>query len=259
MNMVQEIQFLTSDETLQKIVRANNLVRDFDVVDEAAAVVKLRGMLNLVEAPDGGSIDIEVHGDNFTQGYLLTQHLAEAQEGDRPNFEKIVQALAADPDKKVLSAVLEKQQAIQEQIRVNLINALNQNSSNEPGKISESNGQPAQSTVDALAALERAQRAYDQQTEVLSYVRLTVAKATSNNTPAPHAPSNSALDSSRNPDTPEATPAASANQNPHAAKAPHVFAGSSPQPPFLPALLVSVALNLLFAGLYAWKRLRKKH
>lgn len=125
MNMVQEIQFLTSDETLQKIVRGNNLVQDFGVEDEAAAVVKLRGMLNLVEAPDGGSIDIEIHGVNFTQGFLLTQHLAEAQEGDRPNFEKIVQTLAADPDKKSLSAVLERQQAIQEQIRVNLIKALN--------------------------------------------------------------------------------------------------------------------------------------
>ena len=184
--MIQEIQFLTSDATLGQMLVGENLIQRFGVKEQPEAVAKLRGMLNLIESGDGQSLDIQFFGTDYTEAFWLTNRLAEIQQRGRGNFEKTVRQMAGSADQVALRALLDGQQNLHEQVRVNLINAMNalaafQNSPDAGG--GEQSTKRLQELVDTR---DRARLAFDQQMDVLSYVRDVVAKAC--RTPDPSEP-----------------------------------------------------------------------
>lgn len=79
MTVVRGIQYLTSNNTLLPLVRQHDLVNAFGVADEAAAVGRLRGMIDLTEpsGPNGGLEVGVISGDSALAG-VLTNALAEA-------------------------------------------------------------------------------------------------------------------------------------------------------------------------------------
>jgi hypothetical protein len=79
LEVVRGIQYLTADSTLLPLVRQHDLVNAFGVGDEAAAVSRLRGMIDLAETagPRGGLQVGVISGDSGLAG-VLTNALAEA-------------------------------------------------------------------------------------------------------------------------------------------------------------------------------------
>jgi hypothetical protein len=167
--VVREIKILTADRTLLPIVRSHDLVKVFDLPDEAAAVVRLRGMLDLIEEPEGKAMEIGVLGDDPALAESLTHAVADASEAQRANQ----RGDGSPVTREEASARLKQQEEIVEKSRITLMQLMKEFSVADFSGMEPRVGQDGQPGQELPPAFVRAKRFYEQQLAVLRYDRET--------------------------------------------------------------------------------------
>lgn len=171
--VVRGIKFLTADRTLMPVVRSHDLVNVFDLPDEAAAVVRLRGMLELIEDPEGNALEIGVLSDDSALAESLTHAVADASEGQPRNQDGDGNPVT----KEEAAASLKQQEEIVENGRIILMQLMKEFSIVDFSGMEPPAGQEGQLGKQLPPVLVRAKRFYDQQLAVLNYDRETILRS----------------------------------------------------------------------------------
>ena len=165
--VIREIKFLTADATLLRIVRKHDLAKVFDLPNEAAAVARLRGTIDIVEDSEGNALEIVVLSDDPSLAETLTNAVADAGVAHRADFAESKKPLT----KEDAAVDLKQQENLLEESRIAMMRIMKEMS------IIDMSVLETQVGADALPELPlkyvRAKRAYEQRLAVLNYVRET--------------------------------------------------------------------------------------
>ena len=165
--VIREIKFLTADNTLLEIVRAHDLATGFNLPDEAAAVVRLRGMMDLIEDPAGNAFEISVLSDDLNLAETLTNAVADASAGHRADFREADGPLT----KEVVAAELKQLETFVEASRTRMMRVMHDFSIIDPSIMREQVREDSPSHAELPLEFFSAKRSYEQQLSVLNYTR----------------------------------------------------------------------------------------
>ena len=163
--VIREIKYLTADSTLLEIARRHDLAKVFDLPDEAAAVVRLRGMIDLIEDPAGNALEIVVVSDDPGLAESLTNAVADAAVDNRADFA----GSGRQVTKEEVAADLKHHENFVEESRIALMGIMKDRSIIDPSVMGKQAG--ADALPEVPLEFIRAKRAYEQQLAVLRYIQ----------------------------------------------------------------------------------------